>query len=110
MMHSLLYMRCQLIVCRAYRLSLNLSKSYFFPRCFESVGIDVCPEGNRPAKSKHQLLETWPAPALVRDVAKFLGFVKFYSRFIPFFEICVEALRTVTKQEYTEDVGIPCCT
>ncbi len=66
---------------------------------------DVCPEGNRPAKSKHQLLETWPAPALVRDVAKFLGFVQFYLRFIPNFEIRVEALRTVTKQDYTEKVG-----
>ena len=84
---------------------LNLGKSHFFPCCFEFVGIDVCPEGNPPARSKHQLLETWPAPALVRDVAKFLGFVQFYSRFIPNFEICVEALRTVTKQEYNEDVG-----
>ena len=72
---------------------------------FEFVGIDVCPEGNRPAKSKHQLLETWPAPELVRDVAKFLGFLQFYSRFIPNFEIRVEALCTVTKQEYTKDVG-----
>ena len=102
---SLVYMRCQLIVCRAYRLSINLGKSHFFPRRFEFVGIDVCTEGNRPAKSKHQLLLTWPAPELVRDVAKFLGFVQFYSRFIPNFEIRVEALRTVTKQEYTEDVG-----
>jgi hypothetical protein len=102
---SLLYMRCQLTVCRAYRLSLNLSKSHFFPRRFEFVGINVCSEGNCPAKSKHQLLETWPAPELVRDVAKFLGFVQFYSRFIPNFEIRVEALCTVTKQEYIEDVG-----
>ncbi len=38
-------------------------------------------------------------------MAKFLGFVQFYSRFIPNFEIHVEALRTVTKQEYTTDVG-----
>jgi hypothetical protein len=38
-------------------------------------------------------------------VAKFLGFVQFYSRFIPNFEIRVEALRTVTKQDYTVDVG-----
>ena len=99
-------MRCQLTVCRAYRLSLNLGKSHFFPRRFEFVGVDVCHEGNRPAKSKHQLLETWPAPELVRDVAKFLGFVQFYSRFIPNFEIRVEALHTVTKQEYTEAVGL----
>ncbi len=38
-------------------------------------------------------------------MAKFLGFVQFYSRFIPNFEIRVEALRTVTKQDYTVDVG-----
>ncbi len=43
-------------------------------------------------------------PELVRDVAKFLGFVQFYSRFIPNFEIRVEALRTVTKQDYTKNV------
>jgi hypothetical protein len=84
---SLLYMRCQLIVCRAYRLLLNLGKSHFFPRCFEFVGIDVCTEGNRPAKSNHQLLQSWLAPTLVHDVAKFLGFVQFYSRFIPNFEL-----------------------
>jgi hypothetical protein len=84
---------------------LNLGKSHFFPRHFEFVGINVRHEGNRPAKSKHQLLETWPAPELVQDVAKFLGFVQFYSRFIPNFEIRVEALRTVTKQEYTKADG-----
>ena len=38
-------------------------------------------------------------------MAKFLGFVQFYSRFIPNFEIRVEALHTVTKQEYTKAVG-----
>ena len=42
---------------------------------------------------------------MVRDVAKFVGSVQFYSRFIPNFEIRVENLRTVTKQEYTEDIG-----
>ena len=71
-------MRSQLIVCHTCRLSLNLDKNHFFPHRFELVGINVCPEGNRPVKSKHQLLETWPAPGLVRDVATFLGFVQFF--------------------------------
>jgi hypothetical protein len=104
--HLLTYMRCQLTVCRAYNLSLKLGKSHFFPRCFEFVRIDVYTNGNHPAKSKHQLLETWPAPELVRDVAKFLGFVQFYSRFIPNFEICVAALCVVTKQDYTKPVRL----
>jgi hypothetical protein len=68
------YMRCILQVCQAYNLSLTLDKSHFFPRRFEFVGIDVCSDGNRPAKSKHQLIKTWPAPEFVRDVAKFIGF------------------------------------
>jgi hypothetical protein len=65
----------------------------------------VCSGGNRPTKSKHQLLEPWPALELVHNVAKFLGFVQFYSRFIPNFEIHVAGLRSVTKQEYTDAVG-----
>ncbi len=76
---SLPCMQCQLIVCCAYNLSLKLGKSHFFPRHFEFVGIDVCLDGNRPAKSKHQLLKTWPAQELVRDVVQFLVFVQFYS-------------------------------
>ena len=55
---ALSYMECQLIVCQAYRLSLNLRKSFIFPPRFEFVGVDVCDDGNRPAKSKHTLLKT----------------------------------------------------
>jgi hypothetical protein len=71
---ALAYIQCQLKVCQAYRLSLNLRKSHFFPKRFKFVGIDVCTNGNRTAKLKHGLLKTWPAPKLVRDVAKFIGF------------------------------------
>jgi hypothetical protein len=44
------YMQCILQVCRAYNLSSNLNKSHFFPQRFEFVGIDVCSDGNHPAK------------------------------------------------------------
>jgi hypothetical protein len=47
----LVYMECQLIICQAYRLSLNLRKSSIFLPRFEFVGIDVCNDGNRPAQS-----------------------------------------------------------
>jgi len=46
---SLKYMACQLQVCMTYLLSLSLKKSFIFPKHFEFVGNDVCPEGNRPA-------------------------------------------------------------
>jgi hypothetical protein len=41
---SLLYMECQLRVCLAYRLSLSLKNSFIFPKQFEFVGDDVCPD------------------------------------------------------------------
>jgi hypothetical protein len=90
---ALRYMECQLKVCQAYRLSLNLKKSYNFPLRFEFVGIDVCADGNRPAESKHTLLKTWPAPETVCDIAKFIGFAPFYSRFIHNFELRIAPLR-----------------
>ena len=84
---ALLYMECQLRICQAYRLSLSLKKSCIFSKRFEFVGIDVCPDGNRPAMSKHQLLVHWPLPEFVRDVAKIVGFAQFYGKFIPQFEL-----------------------
>ena len=55
--------------------------------------------------SKHELLKHWPTPVLVPDVASFVGFLQFYSKFIPNFEIHVEPLRTIMAQEYTKEVG-----
>jgi hypothetical protein len=67
------------------------------------------PKGNRPAQSKHQLLETWPQPEIVRDVAKFIGFAQFYSKYIHHFELRVTPLWALTiKREYTNlvvDIG-----
>ena len=103
---SLRYMGCQLLVCQAYRLSLSLGKSFIFPKRFDFVGNDVCPDGNRPAQSKHQLLATWPQPELVRDIAKFTGFVQFYSKFIHHFELRVSPLRDlVTNNDYVDPVA-----
>jgi hypothetical protein len=97
-------MECKLKICQAYWLSLNLRKSHIFPSSFKFVGIDVCSDGNRPAQSKHTLLKTWPAPETVRNVAKFIGFAQFYSRFIHNFELRITPLCEITKQEYTNPI------
>ena len=44
---ALIYMECQLIICQSFCLSLNLHKSFIFPKKhFEFVGINVCENGN----------------------------------------------------------------
>ena len=68
----------------------------------EFVGIDVSQDGTRPAMPKHQILRTWPDPVTVRDIAGFIGFVFFYSSFIPHFEVRIKRLRNVTKNVYSE--------
>jgi hypothetical protein len=89
---SLLYMEYQLQVCLFYCLSLSLKKSHIFPRQFKLVRNDVCPEGNWPSQSKHELLQTWPKPKIVRDVAKFIGFAQFYSKYIHHLKRCISPL------------------
>jgi hypothetical protein len=86
-------------------LSLSLCKTHIFPKHFEFVGIDVCSDGNRPAMSKHQLLEHWPQPEIIRDVAKIVGFAQFYSKFIPRFKLQISPLCNLTTNfEYTDPV------
>jgi hypothetical protein len=102
---ALKYIVCQLCIYKVYCLTLSLKKSHFFPKHLEFVGINVSPNGNRPAMSKHELLKHWLIPQLVCDVASFVGFLQFYSKFIPNFEICVEPLCQIMEREYTKDVG-----
>jgi hypothetical protein len=101
---ELLYMECQLCVCQSQNLSLSRKKSHIFPKQFEFVGVNVSPDCNCPAMSKHSLLHHWPSPELVQNVAKFVGFAQFYSRFISQFEQCISALRDIIKNEYTDPV------
>ena len=49
------------------------------------------------------LLKTWTAPEFVHDVAKFIGFAQFYSRFIPNFEMRAAPLHTLIK--YTDPIA-----
>jgi hypothetical protein len=82
-----------------------MKKSHFFLNWLEFIGIDVSPNGNRPAMLKHKLLKHWPIPEYVRDVASFVGFLQFYSKFIPHFKVCVDPLRRIMQRDYMELVG-----
>jgi hypothetical protein len=84
---------------------MRLKKLHVFLNQFEFVGIDICPEGNRLAMSKHQSLQHWPTPFIICDMAKFVEFVQFYVRFISNFEVRTSPLRDILKNDYT----LPIC-
>ena len=95
---------CQLEVCQSQNLSLSLKKSFFCPQRMEFVGHDVCENGNCPALSKHALMKSWPAFVTARDVASFIGFLIFYSIYIPYFEQRIVRLRELSKQEMETNI------
>jgi hypothetical protein len=97
---SLQYMRAQFQVAQSQNLSLKIRKCHWFPERSEFVGVDVTIDGNRPAQSKHQLLQSWPIPTIVQDVASFVGFAIFYSNYILLFEVRVKRLQELMKLEY----------
>jgi hypothetical protein len=98
-------MECQLKVAQSQNLSLSLKKSFIFPKQVEFVGVDIGQDGNQPTMSKHQLLVHWPRPVIVCNVAKFVGFLQFYSRFIPNFKVRILPLRKIMREDYTSTIG-----
>ena len=99
-------MECQLRVAQSQNLSLSLKKSFIFPQRVEFVGVDVCADGNRPAQSKHKLLHHWTTPEVVRDIAKFVGFMQFYSGFIPNFKVRIMKMHSIMLQDYDTPLGV----
>jgi len=94
----MLMLRSIATICRAFRLSLKLEKCIFLPNVVQFVGVNVSIQGNRPAATKMEMLQQWPTPTTVRDVASFIGFVLFYSRWIPYFEIRASRLRELLRR------------
>ena len=82
---------------------METKKTHFFDNKIEFVGVDVSIHGNQPASSKATVLQTWKQPATVRDIASFLGFVGFYARRIPNFELKALPLRKIVREHNYPD-------
>jgi hypothetical protein len=91
--NAFIIVRCVCILARKYNLTWKLQKSRWFPETVEFVGVDVSKQGNSPASSKNERLQTWKNPDNPRDIMAFIGFAIFYVRWIPFFEIKIQPLR-----------------
>ena len=98
------YLKCQLDVCLSQNISLSLKKCLFCPERMEFVSHDVCINGNCPTQLKNPLMKTWPPFEVDRYVASFLGFLNFYSMYIPYFEQRVTYLCTLANFDMDHDI------
>ena len=85
-------------VAKHYCLTWKLKKTQFFHSTIEFVGVDVSAAGNQPADAKATTLKTWKYPIIVRDIASFLGFIGFYARWIPNYELKSLPLRKIIRE------------
>ena len=64
----------------------------------------MCINGNCPDQSKNSPMKTWPPFEVDRDVALLVGFLNFYSMYIPYFEQRSASIRTLAKLDMDNDI------
>ena len=83
---------------------LSVKKCILYKDKMKFVGHDVCDDGNRPAQSKRKLIENWPKFRIVRDLHSFMGFMNFFSYYIPNMELRVRGIRELMKRDMEENI------
>ena len=102
----LLYFECICQVFKKYRVSFRLDKCEFLKERVEYVGHDLTPTGNCPAKSKFDLISDWKLPTTGQSLHSFVGLVKFYARYRPYFEIKIKPMRALIRAWYRTSIPL----
>ena len=102
------YFRCFLTVLLKHRTTINLKKCKWFCRRCEFVGVDITPEGNRPAESKYRAFEALQRPQTWHDLRMIVGFFGFYAKYLPLYETRIKPWRLIlAKQPKHSDLSPP---
>ena len=81
------------------KLQFGLDKCEFFVNSTALLGFVVSEEGTKPHPDKLKCIRDWTEPSCDKDVERFLGFVGFYSCFVPRFADRVATMRDAIKTE-----------
>jgi len=101
----LAFFRIVLGVLRHYSATVKLKKCKFMPDRCEFVGVDVLPEGNSPAKSKHATFASIPSPESWSDLRMIIGMFGFYSQWLYNYEVRIKPWRELQRRQ--PDIGTP---
>ena len=61
-------------------------KREYIKICVEYFGYDIMKDGNKPSKYKFNIIKYWKLPESVQPLHYFIGRIKFYLRYAPYFE------------------------
>ncbi len=74
------------------------SKCHLLKKSINFLGHVASEHGIRTDPEKCQALETWPTPSTPKEVRQFLGFVRYYRRFVKDFSKIAQPLFVLTGQ------------
>ena len=84
---------------RAYGLQLKSTKCHLFQTSVPFLGHVVGRRGLECDPKKIEDVKSWPIPDCLKSVRQFLGFVRYYRRFIPGFADLAEPLVALTGKD-----------
>lgn len=86
---------------RKAKLTLRLSKCYFFRENIQYLGHEINREGIRPGVTKVEAVKGFPTPKNVHEVRQFIGLCSYFRKFIKGFSSIALPLTTLTKKDRT---------
>ena len=70
---------------RSHGLLIHPVKTRLYQTCVDFLGLSISKEGIKPTEEGVEKVQMWPTPTKPKEVAAFVGFVQFYSHFMPTF-------------------------
>jgi len=80
-------------------LRLKTSKCEFHTKEIEYLGYVISPQGLRMDEEKIRTIKEWKEPTNIKGIQSFLGFAKFYRRFIQDYSQITTPLICLTRKE-----------
>ena len=82
-----------------HKLYAKASKCEILKTSVEFLGQQICRGCMTPIEAKLKAVQDWATPGDVKGVRSFLGFVKYYKRFIQNFVAIADPLTSLTRKD-----------
>jgi len=91
-------------------LCVNIDKCIFHVPKVEFVRFQLATQGVQMSQKKVKDILNWPAPRIVKEVQKFIGFANFYHRFIQGFSQLTLPIQTLMHNRVMWNCTLSSCT
>ena len=84
---------------RSHGLLIHPAKTRLYQSRVDFLGLSISKEGIKPTEEGVEKVQMWPTPTKPKEVAAFVGFIQFYSQFMPTFSELSAPLNQVKNKK-----------